>query len=264
MSDQMLVGRKALVTGSSRGIGRAIALKLAARGADLVIHFKKDQAAADEVVAAVQSMGRQAVAVAADLEDPQAIDALFVEVKKRFGQLDIFVSNAAATAFKPFMEIAPHNLDRNFAMNVRAFVLTVQRAAALMGEGGRIVAVSSFGSIRYHKNYSALGSAKADIESWVRYMAVELAPRGINVNAVCPGVIDTDSAAYYFNRPGSVPLDRTIAAIPKKRAGTPEDVAASVAFLVGPESDYILGETLVIDGGLTLLSPPFGLEEGDA
>ncbi len=127
-----------------------------------------------------------------------------------------------------------------------------------MPGGGRIVVLSSYGSIRAYPTYANLGSNKAAIEAWVRYMAVEFAPRGINVNAVNGGLIDTESCAYFYeNVPGMAPIESVLEKIPKRRMGTAREVADAIAFLLAPESDYITGQTLCVDGGLNVIAPPF-------
>ena len=248
----------ALITGSSRGIGRALALALAEQGASIVVNYHRNEVLAAEVSAAVEGLGGRAFSVQANMEEPADIDRLFDEAKAQFGRLDYFVSNAAASSFKNIDDLKVHNLDRSYALNVRAFVLGAQRAARLMADGGRIVVLSSYGSIRAFPTYANLGSNKAAIEAWVRYMAVEFAPRGINVNAINGGLIDTESLGYFYgNVPGMAPLEGVLEKIPKRRLGTPREVADAVAFLLAPESDYITGQTLCVDGGLSVIAPPF-------
>ena len=143
-------------------------------------------------------------------------------------------------------------------MNVRAFVLGAQRAVKLMRNGGRIAALSSYGSVRAYPTYANLGSNKAAVEAWVRYMAVEFAPYGINVNAVNGGLIDTESCAYFYeNVPGMAPIDSVLAKVPKGRMGSAQEVADAIAFLLAPESEYITGQTICVDGGLSVIAPPF-------
>lgn len=252
-------GKVALVTGASRGIGRATALLLGQRGADVVVHYRNHAAEAAEVVEALVRMGRRAEMVCADLEDPQQISDFFRTVELRFGGLDIFVANAAATAFRPFVELKPHHLQRTYQLNVFAFVHAAQEALRLMkGRRGRIVAVSGFPTQRYLPDYALLASAKSALETLTRYLAVEAAPLGITVNAVSPGVVDTDSLDFYkASDPEN--FDRiVIASTPKGRLGTPEDIARVIAFLCSDEADWIVGQTLVVDGGMTLMGAYLG------
>jgi enoyl-[acyl-carrier protein] reductase III len=247
-----------LITGSSRGIGRALALRLARdHGASVVVNYKRNADLAEQTVRDVRDAGGSAMAVQADMESPEEIDALFDAVEREHGRLDWFVGNAAASSFKRILDLKPHHLDRSYAMNVRAFVLGAQRAVRLMDRGGRIVALSSYGSIRAYPTYANLGSAKAALEAWVRYMALEFAHLGVNVNAVNGGIIESDSSAYFYGVDGMPSLDTVVPKIPKRRQGTVEEVAAAVAFLLGPDSDYITGQTLVVDGGLSIVAPPF-------
>jgi enoyl-[acyl-carrier protein] reductase III len=248
----------ALITGSSRGIGRALALRLARdHGASVVVNFKRNEDLAEQTVRDVADAGGRAIAVRADMESPEDIDALFDAVEREHGRLDWFVANAAASSFKPILELRPHHLDRSYAMNVRAFVLGAQRAVRLMDDGGRIVALSSYGSIRAYPTYANLGSAKAALEAWVRYMALEFAHFGVSVNAVNGGIIESDSSAYFYGVDGMPSIDTVVPKIPKRRQGTVEEVAGTVAFLLGPDADYITGQTLVVDGGLSIVAPPF-------
>ncbi|WP_320068850.1 SDR family oxidoreductase [Micromonospora sp. RTGN7] len=250
-------GRTALITGSSRGIGRALALTLARDGCSVVVNYKKNAELADQVRKEVEELGARALTVAADVEQPEEIDRLFAVVAAEFGTLDFFVSNAAASSFKNILDLRQHHLDRSYAMNQRAFVLGCQHAVRLMPDGGRIVALSSYGSIRAYPTYANLGAAKAAIEAWVRYLALEFGGQGINVNAVNGGIIDTESSGYFYDVPGMAPLAGVLPRIPKGRMGTAQEIADVIAFLLSPASEYITGQTIVADGGLSIVSPPF-------
>jgi NAD(P)-dependent dehydrogenase (short-subunit alcohol dehydrogenase family) len=255
---QRFADKVALVTGSSRGIGHALALTLAREGAAVAVNYNRNAELAAETVRAIEALGARAVAVQANVEESEQIDRLFDRVESEFGRLDLFVSNAAASAFKKIADLRAHHLDRSFNLNVRAFVLGAQRAVKLMKAGGRIVVLSSYGSARAYPTYANLGSNKAAIEAWVRYMAVEFAPLGINVNAVSGGLIDTESCAYFYeNVPGMAPIESVLSKVPKRRMGSAQEVADTVAFLLAPESEYITGQTICVDGGLSVIAPPF-------
>lgn len=247
----------ALVTGSSRGIGKAIALRLGTGGATVVVHYKERAEDAQATVAAVEQAGGKALALAADLEDPRQIDTLFQRIRDRYGTLDMFVSNAGASVFKNLGEYKPHHLQRSFALNVQAFVLGAQHAADLMQSSGRILVLSSYGSQRTFATYANLGSAKAALEAWVRFMANEYGPRGITVNAVSGGLIETDSLHFFYNMPGIAPMENVVSKIPRRRVGTADEMAAAAAFLLSDDADYITATTVIVDGGLSVVSPPF-------
>ena len=266
MSDAPLAGRVALVTGGSRGIGRAIALRLAADGADCVVTYRREAERARDVVAEIGVRGRRGLAVELPLEDRERVAPVLARVVETFGRLDVLVANAAATAFRPMPEQKPHNVDLTFAISVDSLVAAVQAAAPLMRDAGRIIVISGIDSHQAMPRHGVLGAAKAAAESLVRTLALELGPRGITVNSVSPGMIDTDSSRTYLGQ--SLGLDwpaaaaRLRAMTPVRRLGTPEDVAALVAFLASDGASFLTGQTIVLDGGLTMVSPLARLEPG--
>lgn len=250
-------GKIALVTGASRGIGRCLALKIAADGATVVVNYRKNAELAEAVVEEARELGGDGLAVQADVENPEDIVRLFDAVQDEYGRLDYFVNNAAASAFKKILDLKTHHLDRSYAMNVRPFVLGAQEAVKLMDRGGRIVAVSSYGSMRGFATYAALGSYKAAVESFIRYMAVEFAGYGINVNGVNGGLIESDSLDYFYTMDGMAPLQSVVDGIPLKRPGTIDDMANVIEFLLSESSGYITGQTIVVDGGMTVSAAPY-------
>lgn len=240
-----------LVTGGSRGIGRAISLRLAAeRPQHIAIAYALDHDSARRAVAEIESLGVAASAIRCDVGQLESLESLFGTIAERHGRLDVFVSNAARTAFRGATEITPRTWSRVMDLNARAFLVGAQNAARLMTNGGSIIALSSLGSRYFAPGYIALGAAKAAIESMVRYLAVELAPQNINVNAVCGGLIETDTVKMH---PDYEHLrDTVVAKTPAGRIGTPDDLAGIVAFLCSPAAGWIRGQTIVADGGFTL------------
>jgi len=255
-------GKTALVTGGSRGIGRAIVERLAKEGADVAFLYRRDQAAAEELASSVASTGHRCLPLRAEMANLEELRAAFAEIHRHFDHLDIFVANAASTAFKPLLQVSEKNIDLTYAITVKGFIFGVQEAAPLMPDGGRIVAMSGCDSFRAIPGHGVLGSAKAAMEALVRYFAHELGERGITVNAINPGYVDTDSAHYYLGSPEShAVFDATLAdATPLRAMGQPEEVASLTAFLCSDEAAWIQGQTIYIDGGVFFSTPGHSLK----
>jgi enoyl-[acyl-carrier protein] reductase III len=245
-----LTGKVALVTGAARGIGRACARKLAAAGCDVAVNYYNSHAEADALVREIAAHGRRAIAVQASVGEPDSVAEMFDTFGRTFDRLDIVVSNAASGVLKPALEMKLKHWRWCLETNAFALNLLAQHGVPLMREGGRFVAMSSLGAQRAMPSYGFVGASKAALESMVRTLAQELGPRGIRVNAVSAGVVDTDALAYFPNR------DQLLAEFAQRSpAGpklTPEDVADAVYLLCLPEARMINGATLVVDGGFAI------------
>lgn len=244
-----LHGRVAVVTGSSRGIGRAIALELGRQGADLIINHRRNstRAQAEAVAYELQKLGRRTLVVKADVADPHDVAQMFSLIRSEFGRLDIVVNNAASAVFRPLLQLAEKHWEHVWDVNLRAINLCIQQAVPLMATGA-IVNITSLGSIRYLPNYGALGAAKAAIESLTRSYAVELAP-AIRVNAVCGGLVDETGFSEM------IPPEekkRITELTPAGRMVKPDDIAKVVAFLCSDGAEMIRGQSIIVDGGITL------------
>ncbi|MDD2695985.1 MAG: enoyl-[acyl-carrier-protein] reductase FabL [Anaerolineales bacterium] len=250
-------GKIALVTGSGRGIGRAIALHLARLGTDVVVNFFRNRTPAEATAQEIRSLGRQALLVRADMGDIQDIHALFDQVAERFGGLDILVSSAASGYNRPALAQKPKGWDWTMNINARALLFAAQRAVPLMEArgGGAIVAISSPGAGRVLPDYVVVGASKAALEAVVRYLAVELAPKNITANAVSPGIVLTEALQHFGVVQEGNLIEKVVQTVPAGRLVTPEDVAGVVAFLCSPQASMIRGQTIVVDGGHTLLVP---------
>lgn len=249
-----LIGKKALVTGSSRGIGKAIAIKLAEQGADVVINYFRNREASETVADEIRYLGRECLVVKANVGKEKDINKMFDKVEKEFGGIDIFVSNAASGILKPAMELTRKHWDWTMDINAAALLTCAQRAVPMMLQrgGGKIVAISSLGSIRAIPNYTVVGASKAAIESTVRHMAVELGPKNINVNVVSGGVVDTDALKHFPNRDSLLENSRTNT--PMGRLITPKDIADVTLFLCSDSAKMIQGQTITVDGGYSILA----------
>ena len=249
-----LAGKVALVTGAARGIGRAISLRLARGGADVVINYVTSEEAAHRLAEEIRSLGRRAEVVNADAIQPAGIAKLFEAVKAQFGYLDIFVNNAIDVAtYGPVTRQRIEGWEHTVNGNTNALLLSAQRALPLMkGRRGKILSLSSLGSQYYIPGYASIGVTKAATEALTRYMAVELGKHGVNCNTLSGGPIDTDALKLFANYGQMKTACEELS--PAGRIGTPEDLAEVAAFLCSDAANWIYGQTIVADGGLSLLS----------
>jgi enoyl-[acyl-carrier protein] reductase III len=253
-----LDGKIAIVTGGTRGLGRALALRLARMGATVAMNYRRDEASAVDALAEVRALAPRSMLIKADLEDEAQVRAMVARAAAELGGLDILIANAAATAFKPLLETRPHNLARTFALSVNGFVAAVQEASRVMGGGGRVLMISGIDSIRHLPGHGVLGAAKAALESMVRDFAFELGPRGITVNGLNVGYIDTDSTRFYTNHIGySYEEFQRLCAERSalKRIPTLDEIAAIACMICTPAASYLTAQTIVVDGGFTLSFP---------
>jgi enoyl-[acyl-carrier protein] reductase III len=245
-----LAGKIAMVTGASRGIGRAIAHKLAAAGCDVAVNYYNSHDEAESVCSAIRARGRRARAIQGNVGNPESVGELFAEFGRHFERLDILVSNAATGVLRPVLEMSLKHWRWCLETNALALALLAQRAVPLMPAGGRIVALSSLGADRAMPGYGFVGASKAALESLVRTLAQELGPRGIRVNAVSAGVVDTDALRVFPNREAM--LSAFAERAPAGTVLTAEDVAGAVYLFCLPEAAMVTGHTLVVDGGFCI------------
>ncbi|MGG3573711.1 enoyl-[acyl-carrier-protein] reductase FabL [Bacillus gobiensis] len=243
----------ALVTGSSRGVGKAVALRLAAKGYNIVINYARSKKAALETAEEIEKLGVKALVVRANVGQPEKIKGMFEEIENEFGRLDVFVNNAASGVLRPVMELEESHWDWTMNINAKALLFCGQEAAKLMEKtgGGAIVSISSLGSIRYLKNYTTVGVSKAALEALTRYLAVELSEKNIVVNAVSGGAIDTDALKSFPNREELLEDARNNT--PAGRMVEIEDMVNAVEFLISPQAEMIRGQTIIVDGGRSML-----------
>lgn len=246
----VLEGQVALVTGGARGIGRAIARKLAGAGADIAVNYYNSHDEAEALCAELRAQGRRAVALQGSVGIPASVDEMFDTLSGHFDRLDIVVSNAASGVLKPVMEMGLKHWRWCLETNALAISLLARHAVPLMKNGGRIIAMSSLGAQRAMPGYGFVGASKAALEALVRALAQELGPRGIRVNTVSAGVVETDALAWFPNR--AELLADFARRTPAGPVLTPDDVAGAVYLLCLPEAAMINGHTLVVDGGFAI------------
>ena len=246
-------GKLALITGGGRGIGRAIAQEFAQRGADVLINYVRHPDAADSVAAEIRSLGRTAETIRANVADEPSLERMFAQIADRFGYLDFLINNSASGVNRASTDVTPKHWDWTLNVNARGAWLCARAALPLMQRrnGGAVVSLSSLGASRVMPDYFLVGVSKAALEAVTRYLAVELAPHNIRVNAVSGGLVETDALKSFDWGPNVIA--QTQHRTPAGRLATPEDVARVVAFLCSNGATMIRGQTLVVDGGFSLL-----------
>lgn len=248
-----LQNKTAIVTGARRGIGKGITLALAKEGCNVVIS-DIDEKDCETVAEEVRKMGAKALAVQCDVTKKEEVEKLFSKTVEEFGQLDILVNNAGIFPFVPFAEMKEEDWDKVMNVNLKSIFLCSKEAAKVLPEGGRIVNISSIAGFVGFEGLVHYCATKGAINAMIRALALELAPKKITVNAVAPGAIDTPGASQP-DQPRTAAEEtkkQTIAMIPLARMGQPEDIANAVVFLASEKSDYITGQTIIVDGGWTL------------
>jgi len=258
----MFENKVTLVTGSGRGIGATIARHFASLGSDVVVNYFRNPASARETAESIRKLGQKALLVKANMGEMEDIARLFETIEKEFQGLDFFIHNAASGYNRPVMQQRVKGWDWTMNINARSLLFAAQRATPLMVKhgGGAIVAISSPGAGRVLPDYVVVGASKAAIESVTRYLAVELAPQNIVVNAVSPGMVLTEALQHFEMVRTDVHLaDRAAGITPAGRLVEPGDIAEVVAFLCSPAASMIRGQVITVDGGASLLAP--GLEK---
>lgn len=245
-----LAGKVAVITGGTKGIGRAAARKLAARGANVVVNYFRSRSAADETVAELRQYGVEALAVRGNIGNKDFHEKLFDQVAEAFGHVDILISNAALGLFANIMDVDQRAWDLSLHTNAEAMLFCAQKAVPIMPPGGKIVALSSLGASRYIPGYAAIGISKAAIETLTRYLAYELAPKSINVNTVSGGFVDTDALKSFPNYEDMV--REVVKRTPFGRVGESDEVADVVVFLCTDAARWITGQIIIVDGGYSL------------
>ncbi|MFA5022626.1 MAG: SDR family NAD(P)-dependent oxidoreductase [Patescibacteria group bacterium] len=249
----LLESKVAIVTGAARGIGQGIAQALAAEKCNVVIS-DVDEDGCKKVAEELKKFGGKTLAVKCDVSKKSEVEELFKKTMKEFGQLDILVNNAGIFPFVPFTEMKESDWDKVININLKSIFLCSQEATKIMAHGGRIIDISSIASFVGFEGLVHYCASKGGINSMIRALALELAPKKITVNAVAPGAIDTPGASQPDQPKTAAEATRkqTVAMIPLARMGLPEDIANAVVFLASEKSSYITGQTIIVDGGWTL------------
>lgn len=249
-----LAGKTAVITGSGRGIGRAIALELAGHGVNVAVNYFRHRVHAEETAADIAAQGARAIVVKAHVGEVEGVQRLVEAAAEAFGSVDIFVGNAASGVLKPVAEQEPKGWEWTVNINARSILFGAQAAAPYMMKQrwGRIIGISSFGSRRVLPEYSVVGVSKAAIEALIRYLAVEYAPFGISCNTVSPGVVETEALNFFPSKQAI--LSEGLRRTPAGRFVTPQEVAKLVTWLCTDEARMIVGQTIIMDGGYELVA----------
>ncbi len=251
--DLKLRGKRALVTGSSRGIGRSIALSLADLKVDVAINYLRNRTRAEETAREIEARGVHALVVKGNVAKPEHVERIFRDIEDSWGGLEIVVSNAASGVLRPARELTLHHFDWAMHINAAALLPITQHFLRISANGDKtLVAVSSLGALRAIPNYTAVGASKAALESMVRHLAAEFAPEGLRINAVSAGTVDTDALLHFPNREEL--LEGARRRTPAGRLVHPQDVANVVVYLCTEYASMIHGQTLIVDGGYSIVA----------
>jgi glucose 1-dehydrogenase len=248
-----LLGRKALVTGSSKGIGHGIAVRLAHEGADVVVNYNSDPAGAEEALAEVQALGRRGAIIKANLGDVGDVQRLVAESAEALGGLDVLVNNAGIEKHAAFVDVSERDFDAVLDVNLKGVFFATQafvRQCVATNRPGKVINISSVHEEMAFPNFAAYCASKGGVRMLTRTLAVELGPVGITINSIAPGAIETPINTKLLNDP--VKLQSLVGQIPLGRLGKPGDVAGLAVFLASSDSDYVTGTTYFVDGGLSV------------
>ncbi|MGK5088023.1 SDR family oxidoreductase [Bdellovibrionota bacterium FG-2] len=243
-------GKTVLISGGTKGLGFSTACLFAKNGADVFLSYRSDEVRALHAAEEIRTLGARCELVNCDLSEEGSVDQLFDQVAAKTPKLDIYVHNAAATAFKNLLELKSHHIDKTLNMTIKGFILGVQRAVALMPQGGWVVTVSGMDTLKAVPRHGLLGGAKAALETLTAYYAHELAPRKIRVNGVNPGYLDTESTRKYLGPTFETVKNFFAQQGPLKRTPSLDEVSEVILFLCSERSSWIVGQTLNVDGGL--------------
>jgi NAD(P)-dependent dehydrogenase (short-subunit alcohol dehydrogenase family) len=248
MKEHELDGKVAIVTGAARALGRALAVALASNGADVVVHHHGggSTADADETARLIRAAGARAHVVAGDLAEVATVKRLFDEAFAAFGRVDIVVNNAGAIVKKPILEVTEADFDRSFAINAKAAFFVMQEAARRIADGGRVINVGTSLLAATAPGYAVYAGSKAPLEDFTRALAREIGARGVTVNTIAPGPLDT---AFYHSQENAQSVAYASKLAVAGRLGTPDDVAPVVAFLASPRSQWVTAQTIFVNGG---------------
>lgn len=252
MTDVNLSGQRALVTGASRGIGRAVAMRLAAAGAAVAINYLRKTSAAEEVAAEIRASGGTCIVVRGNVADPDHVARMAAETAEGLGGIDILVSNAATGVLRPALELTPKHLQVTMETNAFSLVELARACVPHMPSGGRILAMSSLGGTRVIPEYAAIAASKAALEAIVRQLGAELAPKGVTVNAIAAGVVDTDALEHFPSR--DLIFEMTRQRSPAGRLVSLDEVADATLLLCSPLSRAITGQTITVDHGYSTIA----------
>ena len=253
---KLFQGKKALITGGTKGLGLVTARLLALEGSDVILAYRSDEASAQQAARSIESLGVRCNLIQSDLSAEGSTDKLFDQVEQISPKLDFYIHNAAATAFKPLVEMEAHHIDKTLNITIKSFILGMKRVAPLMKDGGAVVTVSGMDTLRAAHGHGLLAAAKSGLETLTAYYAHELGAKNIRVNCVNPGFFETESTKKYLGPAFPYVSAQFAKSVPVKSASPIEDIANVIVFLCSDKSKWMVGQTLYPDGGFQFAMPP--------